>query len=116
MNVFFLTDQNKRDTGLDKPNVAAAPIKSVGVLGSGIMGGGITGAVLKSEAPVALTDANAEAHPWLGDKRRLGMRVKRPVHRARTMTYLVDAAPGCTSSALLDRLRYGEARRAQVPL
>ncbi len=61
INVFFLTDRNKRDTGLDKSGVTAATIKSVGVLGSGIMGGGITGAVLKSEVPVALTDANAEA-------------------------------------------------------
>jgi 3-hydroxyacyl-CoA dehydrogenase/enoyl-CoA hydratase/3-hydroxybutyryl-CoA epimerase/3-hydroxyacyl-CoA dehydrogenase/enoyl-CoA hydratase/3-hydroxybutyryl-CoA epimerase/enoyl-CoA isomerase len=46
---------------LDKSGVTPATIKSVGVLGSGIMGGGITGAVLKSEVPVALTDANAEA-------------------------------------------------------
>jgi len=61
INVFFLTDRNKRDTGLDRPGVAPATIKSVGVLGSGIMGGGIAGATLKSEIPVALTDANADA-------------------------------------------------------
>ena len=61
INVFFLTDRNKRDTGLDKPGVTPGSIKSVGVLGGGIMGSGITGAVLKSEIPVALTDANAEA-------------------------------------------------------
>jgi 3-hydroxyacyl-CoA dehydrogenase/enoyl-CoA hydratase/3-hydroxybutyryl-CoA epimerase/3-hydroxyacyl-CoA dehydrogenase/enoyl-CoA hydratase/3-hydroxybutyryl-CoA epimerase/enoyl-CoA isomerase len=71
INVFFLIDRNKRDTGLDPRNategvpysapVAAATIKSVGVLGSGIMGGGIAGATLKSEIPVALTDANADA-------------------------------------------------------
>jgi len=61
INVFFLTDRNKRDTGLDKQGIAAAAIKSVGVIGSGIMGGGIAGATLKSEVPVALTDANAEA-------------------------------------------------------
>jgi 3-hydroxyacyl-CoA dehydrogenase / enoyl-CoA hydratase / 3-hydroxybutyryl-CoA epimerase / enoyl-CoA isomerase len=61
INVFFLTDRNKRDTGLDKPGVSAAAIKSVGVIGSGIMGSGIAAATLKSEVPVALTDANAEA-------------------------------------------------------
>ena len=61
INVFFLTDRNKRDTGLDKPGVAAGTIKSVGVIGSGIMGSGIAGATLKNEIPVALTDANAEA-------------------------------------------------------
>ena len=61
INVFFLTDRNKRDTGLDRADVKPAEIKSVGVIGSGIMGSGITAATLKSEVPVALTDANAEA-------------------------------------------------------
>ena len=61
INVFFLADRNKRDTGLDRAGVAATAIKSVGVLGSGIMGSGIAGATLKCEIPVALTDANAEA-------------------------------------------------------
>lgn len=61
INVFFLTDRNKRDTGLDKPGVTAAPIMSVGVIGSGIMGSGIAGATLKGEVPIALTDANAQA-------------------------------------------------------
>lgn len=61
INVFFLTDRNKRDTGLDRGDVKPAEIKSVGVIGSGIMGSGITAATLKSEVPVALTDANTEA-------------------------------------------------------
>jgi 3-hydroxyacyl-CoA dehydrogenase/enoyl-CoA hydratase/carnithine racemase len=70
INVFFLTDRNKRDTGLDKPervagversSTPADAVKSVGVVGSGIMGGGIAAVTLKSEIPVALTDANAQA-------------------------------------------------------
>src|SRR5262245_52518288 len=61
INVFFLTDRNKRDSGLDKSNATAKAVKSVGVVGSGIMGSGIAGATLKSEIPIALTDANAEA-------------------------------------------------------
>jgi len=61
INVFFLTDRNKRDTGLDTPGVQAAAVKAVGVVGSGIMGSGIAGATLKCEVPVALTDANAES-------------------------------------------------------
>jgi len=61
INVFFLTDRNKRDTGLDKANVAAATIKSAAVIGSGIMGSGIAAATLKSEVPIALTDANVDA-------------------------------------------------------
>jgi 3-hydroxyacyl-CoA dehydrogenase/enoyl-CoA hydratase/3-hydroxybutyryl-CoA epimerase/3-hydroxyacyl-CoA dehydrogenase/enoyl-CoA hydratase/3-hydroxybutyryl-CoA epimerase/enoyl-CoA isomerase len=68
INVFFLTDRNKRDTGLDRPRKAtegvpnsAPPIKTVGIIGSGIMGSGIAAATLKSELGVAMTDANAEA-------------------------------------------------------
>jgi 3-hydroxyacyl-CoA dehydrogenase/enoyl-CoA hydratase/carnithine racemase len=61
LNVFFLTDRNKRDTGLDLPGVAPRPVASVGVVGSGIMGSGIAAAVLKRKLPVALTDAQAEA-------------------------------------------------------
>lgn len=61
INVFFLTDRNKRDTGLDKSNVTAAAVKSVGVIGAGIMGSGIAAATLKSEIPLALTDANQES-------------------------------------------------------
>lgn len=64
INVFFLTDRNKRDTGLDKSaakGLEPKPIKSLGVIGSGIMGSGIAAAALKSELQVAITDANAEA-------------------------------------------------------
>src|SRR5262245_47486428 len=70
INVFFLTDRNKRDTGLDKPDRVAGversstpadrSVKSAGVVGSGIMGSGIAAATLKSEIPVAITDANRE--------------------------------------------------------
>jgi 3-hydroxyacyl-CoA dehydrogenase/enoyl-CoA hydratase/3-hydroxybutyryl-CoA epimerase/3-hydroxyacyl-CoA dehydrogenase/enoyl-CoA hydratase/3-hydroxybutyryl-CoA epimerase/enoyl-CoA isomerase len=61
INVFFLTDRNKRDTGLDKSGVAPRAVKSVGVIGSGIMGSGIAAATLRSEVAVAITDANADA-------------------------------------------------------
>lgn len=61
INVFFLTDRNKRDTGLDKTGVEAAKVGSVGIVGSGIMGSGIAGIALRSEVAVALTDSNPEA-------------------------------------------------------
>src|SRR5262245_38179480 len=70
INVFFLTDRNKRDSGLDKSSggrqppeasSAALAINSAAVIGSGIMGSGIAAATLKSETPIALTDANADA-------------------------------------------------------
>ena len=61
IHVFFLTDRNKRDTGLDRKDVAPAAIQSVGVVGAGIMGQGIAAANLKIETHVALADASAEA-------------------------------------------------------
>ena len=61
INVFFLTDRNKRDPGLDKAGAAAKTVRSVGVVGSGIMGSGIAAATLKSEVAIAITDANADA-------------------------------------------------------
>jgi 3-hydroxyacyl-CoA dehydrogenase/enoyl-CoA hydratase/carnithine racemase len=61
INVFFLTDRNKRDTGVDKPNVSARPINSVAVIGAGIMGQGIAAANLRRDVPVTMSDAAAKA-------------------------------------------------------
>ncbi len=57
INVFFLTDRNKKDTGIDRRDVKAAQIKSVAVVGAGIMGQGISAATLKRNLPVTLGDA-----------------------------------------------------------
>ncbi len=57
INVFFLADRNKKDTGIDRKDVKAEPIKSVGVIGAGIMGQGIAAATLKRGLPVMLADA-----------------------------------------------------------
>lgn len=61
INVFFLTDRNKKDTGIGKAAVVPRPVKSVGVVGAGIMGAGIAAANLKREIPVVINDANSEA-------------------------------------------------------
>jgi 3-hydroxyacyl-CoA dehydrogenase/enoyl-CoA hydratase/carnithine racemase len=61
INVFFLSDRNKKDIGVDKPNVPTRPIKSVAVIGSGIMGQGIAAASLRRDVPVTMTDAAAKA-------------------------------------------------------
>jgi FtsP/CotA-like multicopper oxidase with cupredoxin domain len=55
INVFFMTDRNKRDTGLEKSDATPRELKSVGVIGAGIMGAGIAEASLKREFTVALT-------------------------------------------------------------
>lgn len=61
LNVFFLTDRNKKDTGLDDDGVTPRDISSVGVVGAGIMGAGIAAANVKRDIPVVLSDANRTA-------------------------------------------------------
>ena len=61
INVFFLTDRNKRDTGLSHNDTIPQKIGYVGVIGAGIMGSGIAAANLKQEVPVALHDASSDA-------------------------------------------------------
>ena len=61
INVFFLTDRNKKDTGIDGDAVKSRDVKRVGVLGAGIMGQGIVAANVRRSLPVTLTDASPEA-------------------------------------------------------
>ena len=61
LNVFFLTDRNKKDSGLAADDVPATKINSVGVIGSGIMGQGIAAANVKRELPVVITDTCEDA-------------------------------------------------------
>lgn len=60
LNVFFLTDRNKKDPGVAK---GAEPhkISAAGVVGAGVMGQGIAAANVKRGIPVAIMDANREA-------------------------------------------------------
>ncbi len=60
LNVFFLTDRNKKDPGVDG-DVAAQDIKAAAVIGAGIMGAGIAAANVKRGTPTALADANQAA-------------------------------------------------------
>jgi 3-hydroxyacyl-CoA dehydrogenase/enoyl-CoA hydratase/3-hydroxybutyryl-CoA epimerase/3-hydroxyacyl-CoA dehydrogenase/enoyl-CoA hydratase/3-hydroxybutyryl-CoA epimerase/enoyl-CoA isomerase len=61
VNVFFLTDHNKRSRGVERADVQPATIQRVGILGAGIMGSGIAGANLRRGLSVVLTDAVPEA-------------------------------------------------------
>jgi 3-hydroxyacyl-CoA dehydrogenase/enoyl-CoA hydratase/3-hydroxybutyryl-CoA epimerase/3-hydroxyacyl-CoA dehydrogenase/enoyl-CoA hydratase/3-hydroxybutyryl-CoA epimerase/enoyl-CoA isomerase len=61
VNVFFLSDRNKKDTGVERKDVPTRPIKSVAVVGAGIMGQGIAAANLKRDLPVAIADAIGKA-------------------------------------------------------
>ena len=60
LNVFFLTDRNKKDTGVAS-SVSPRPINRIGVLGAGIMGSGIAAANIKREISVVMSDASSDA-------------------------------------------------------
>ena len=59
LNVFFLSDRNKKEKGVE--GVTPRDIQSATVLGAGIMGQGIASANVKRQIPVALGDVSAEA-------------------------------------------------------
>ncbi|HEY1599377.1 MAG TPA: 3-hydroxyacyl-CoA dehydrogenase NAD-binding domain-containing protein [Pirellulales bacterium] len=61
LNVFFLTDRNKKETGIANPNIKPRPITSVGIFGAGIMGAGIAAASVRREMGVTITDAMPKA-------------------------------------------------------
>jgi 3-hydroxyacyl-CoA dehydrogenase/enoyl-CoA hydratase/3-hydroxybutyryl-CoA epimerase/3-hydroxyacyl-CoA dehydrogenase/enoyl-CoA hydratase/3-hydroxybutyryl-CoA epimerase/enoyl-CoA isomerase len=60
LNVFFLRDQNKKQTGA-ADGAAPREIRSVSVVGAGVMGQGIAAANVKRGIPVTLGDVSAEA-------------------------------------------------------
>ena len=60
INVFLLTDRNKKDKGV-AADIEAKKIGHVGVIGAGIMGAGIVAANLKRNLSVSLSDAAQES-------------------------------------------------------
>ncbi len=61
INVFLLTDRNKKDSGIEGDGPKPKKLESASVIGAGIMGSGIAAANLKRGLTVTLNDANAEA-------------------------------------------------------
>jgi 3-hydroxyacyl-CoA dehydrogenase/enoyl-CoA hydratase/carnithine racemase len=60
LNIFFLTDRNKKDqAGLSQST--PAKLQTAGVVGAGIMGSGIAAAHVKRQIPVTISDSFAEA-------------------------------------------------------
>jgi 3-hydroxyacyl-CoA dehydrogenase/enoyl-CoA hydratase/3-hydroxybutyryl-CoA epimerase/3-hydroxyacyl-CoA dehydrogenase/enoyl-CoA hydratase/3-hydroxybutyryl-CoA epimerase/enoyl-CoA isomerase len=60
LNVFFLTDRNKKSSGAPA-NVTPRKITAASVVGAGIMGQGIAAANVKRNIPVALMDTDQAA-------------------------------------------------------
>ncbi|MBI1249143.1 multifunctional fatty acid oxidation complex subunit alpha [bacterium] len=61
INVFLLTDRNKKDSGVEGDGPQPKQLNSASVIGAGIMGSGIAAANLKRGLKVKLNDANPEA-------------------------------------------------------
>jgi len=61
INVFFLTDRNKKDRGVDRKDVASRDIKSAAVIGAGIMGQGIAAANVRRSLATHITDTRPAA-------------------------------------------------------
>ena len=61
LNVFFLSDRNKKDTGVDRSDVQPRDVKTLAVYGAGIMGSSIGAVAVKASLPVAISDANEQA-------------------------------------------------------
>ncbi|MEX1039237.1 MAG: enoyl-CoA hydratase-related protein, partial [Pirellulaceae bacterium] len=61
INVFLLTDRNKKDRGVDQSKPEVQEINRVSVIGAGIMGAGIAAANIKRGIHVKLNDARDEA-------------------------------------------------------
>lgn len=61
LNVFFLTDHNKKDAGIVNMQEIPVDISSVSVVGAGLMGAGIVAANVKRGIPATVTDISAEA-------------------------------------------------------
>ncbi len=62
LNIFFLTDRNKKDTGVEEGSrLQPVEIRSVSVVGAGIMGAGIAAANVKQKRAVLLSDTRDDA-------------------------------------------------------
>jgi 3-hydroxyacyl-CoA dehydrogenase/enoyl-CoA hydratase/3-hydroxybutyryl-CoA epimerase/3-hydroxyacyl-CoA dehydrogenase/enoyl-CoA hydratase/3-hydroxybutyryl-CoA epimerase/enoyl-CoA isomerase len=60
LNVFFLTDANKKDPGIETSGQKTTDVKSVSIIGAGIMGSGIAAANLRRGLSVTIADARPE--------------------------------------------------------
>jgi 3-hydroxyacyl-CoA dehydrogenase/enoyl-CoA hydratase/3-hydroxybutyryl-CoA epimerase len=61
LDLFFATEQVKKETGADDPTVRPGEVTRMGVLGSGLMGGGIAQLAADRGIPARLKDVDSRA-------------------------------------------------------
>jgi 3-hydroxyacyl-CoA dehydrogenase / enoyl-CoA hydratase / 3-hydroxybutyryl-CoA epimerase len=61
LNIFFLTEDVKKETGVSDASVRPRPVSRVGVLGAGIMGGGIAQLAADKGLPARMKDIEPQA-------------------------------------------------------
>jgi 3-hydroxyacyl-CoA dehydrogenase / enoyl-CoA hydratase / 3-hydroxybutyryl-CoA epimerase len=61
LGLFFLTEEIKKETGVDDPSVKPRPVTRVGVLGAGLMGGGIAQLAADKGLPARMKDIEPKA-------------------------------------------------------
>ena len=59
--LFFLTEDVKKETGVDDPSVKPRAVERVGVLGAGVMGGGIAQLAADKDLPARMKDIDPKA-------------------------------------------------------
>src|SRR6266542_3333640 len=59
--LFFLTEDVKKETGVDDPSVKPRGVSRVGVLGAGVMGGGIAQLAADKDLPARMKDIDPKA-------------------------------------------------------
>ena len=101
MNIFFATQELKKDTGSDAPGAEARPIHKVGVLGGGLMGAGIAYVTaVNAGLPVRIKDKDHKGvRHGLGYVRGiLDERVKRRRMTSRERLELMHQVTGTTDT------------------
>jgi 3-hydroxyacyl-CoA dehydrogenase / enoyl-CoA hydratase / 3-hydroxybutyryl-CoA epimerase len=61
IDIFFATEQVKKETGVDDPNVRPREVTRLGVLGAGVMGGGIAQLAADRGIPARMKDIDPKA-------------------------------------------------------
>jgi 3-hydroxyacyl-CoA dehydrogenase/enoyl-CoA hydratase/3-hydroxybutyryl-CoA epimerase len=61
LNLFFLTEQVKKETGVDDPAVRPREVRHLGVLGAGLMGGGIAQLAADRDVPARMKDVDPKS-------------------------------------------------------